>query len=172
MWRQTTNEIIIWICIVMFILGTLGNILGLIVFLSRKFRQTTYDRLSIGLLLLHTKIRLWITYKVGQSWLTCKLYRLSSCLRILSAFIIVAWTYERFAYVTIHYRFFTSHQFAKRYKHYFMGFVLFALICILTGPTVYFYQPVLVPLRSQSNTTSFRYFAEEESSFMFFVLFC
>lgn len=161
MWRQITNDIIDWICLIMFILGTLGNILGLIVFSSRKFRRTTYGRLAITSLiinllcvfryslLLHSTIRLWITYKVGQSWFICKLYRLSSCLRILSSFVIVAWTYERFTYVTIHYQLFANHRFAKRYKLYFMGLFLFIMICLLTGPTVYFYQPVLVPTRNQ-----------------------
>ncbi len=170
MWRQRANEIIDWICIIMFILGTLGNSLGLIVFSSRKFRQTTYGRLAIASLvinllcvfryslLLHSNIRLWITYKVGQSWFNCKLYRFSSCLRFLSAFVIVAWTYERFTYVTINYSLFTNHPILKRYKFYFMAFISLIIVFTLTGPTVYFYQPILIPLtdRSSSNTTSFR----------------
>jgi hypothetical protein len=159
--RQRTTEIIDWICIIMFILGTLGNILGLIVFSSRKFRRTTYGRLAIASLiinllcvfryslLLHSTTRLWITHKAGQSWFNCKLYRFSSCLRILSALVIVAWTYERFTYVTINYRFFTNHPFLKRYKFYLMGFISLIIISILTGPTVYFYQPILIPLINQ-----------------------
>ncbi|CAF4664039.1 unnamed protein product, partial [Rotaria sp. Silwood2] len=93
----TTNEIFDWICIIMIILGTIGNILGLIIFSSRKFRQTTYGKLAITSLiinllcvyryslLLHSSTRRWIAYKVAQSWFNCKLYRFSSCLRILSA---------------------------------------------------------------------------------------
>jgi len=163
MWRQRTNEIIDWICIIMFILGTLGNSLGLIVFSSRKFRRTTYGRLAIASLiinllcvfryslLLHSTTRLWITYKAGQSWFNCKLYRFSSCLRFLSAFVIMAWTYERFTYVTINYRLFTNHPFIKRYKFYFMGFISLIIVSALTGPTVYFYQPKLIPLINQLN---------------------
>jgi hypothetical protein len=161
--RQTTNEIIDWICIIMFILGTLGNSLGLIVFSSRKFRRTTYGRLAIASLiinllcvfryslLLHSTTRLWITYKVGQSWFNCKLYRFSSCLRFLSAFVIVAWTYERFTYVTINYSLFTNHPFVKRYKFYFMGFISLIIVSALTGPTVYFYQSRLIPLINRPN---------------------
>ncbi|CAF3420162.1 unnamed protein product [Rotaria socialis] len=142
----------------MFILGTLGNTLGLIVFSSRKFRRATYGRLAIASLvinllcvfryslLLHSSARRWLTYKVGQSWFNCKLYRFSSCLRILSALVIVAWTYERFTYVTINYRFFTNRPFFKRYKFYFMTFISLIIVGILTGPTVYFYQPRLIIL--------------------------
>jgi hypothetical protein len=166
MWRQRTNEIVDWICIIMFVLGTLGNILGLIVFSSRKFRRTTYGRLAIASLiinllcvfryslLLHTKTRRWITYKVGQTWFNCKLYRLSSCLRILSAFVIVAWTYERFTYVTINYSFFPNHPFLKRYKFYFMTFISLIIIGALTGPTVYFYQPKLKLFPTEQYLTS------------------
>ncbi|CAF3468925.1 unnamed protein product, partial [Rotaria sp. Silwood2] len=76
----TTNEIFDWICIIMIILGTIGNILGLIIFSSRKFRQTTYGKLAITSLiinllcvyryslLLHSSTRRWIAYKVAQSW--------------------------------------------------------------------------------------------------------
>lgn len=173
MWRQRTNEIIDWICIAMFILGTLGNSLGLIVFSSRKFRRTTYGRLAIASLIinllcvfrysliLHSNTRLWISHKVGQSWLNCKLYRFSSCLRILSAFVIVAWTYERFTYVTINYSFLTNHPFLRRYKFYFMVFISFIIVCTLTGPTVYFYQPTAILVMDRSNTTSDRYSIEK-----------
>ena len=172
MWRQRTNEIVDWICIIMFILGTLGNILGLIVFSSRKFRRTTYGRLAIASLiinllcvfryslLLHSKARRWISYKVGQNWFNCKLYRFSSCLRILSAFVIVAWTYERFTYVAINYNFFTNYPFIKRYKFYFMTLISLIIVGALTGPTIYFYQPKLILLPNQQNLTSnisFRY---------------
>ncbi|CAF0892970.1 unnamed protein product [Rotaria sordida] len=176
MWYQRTTEIIDWICIIMFILGTLGNTLGLIVFSSRKFRRTTYGRLAIASLiinllcviryslLLHSNARRWLTYKVGQSWFNCKLHRLSSCLRVLSALIIVAWTYERFTYVTVNYRFFTNRPFVKRYKFYFMGFISLIIVGILTGPTVYFYQPRLIILSNHqfifqqnlTSTTSYR----------------
>lgn len=152
MWRLTTAEIVDWTCIFMIILGTLGNTLGLIVFSSRKFRRTTYGRLAIASLiinllcvfryslLLHTSTRLWITHKAGQSWFTCKLYRISSCLRILSAFVTVAWTYERFTYVTSNFQSLTTNQYVKKYKFYFMISFCLMIIASLTGPTIYFYE--------------------------------
>ncbi|CAF2077611.1 unnamed protein product [Rotaria magnacalcarata] len=157
MWRQKTSEIVDWICIIMFILGTLGNTLGLIVFSSQKFRRATYGRLAIASLvinllcvfryslLLHSNARRWLTYKVGQSWFN-------------------SWTYERFTYVAVNYRFFTNRPFFKRYKFYLMTFISLIIVGILTGPTVYFYQPrlIIVPNNRSisqqdiSSTISFR----------------
>jgi hypothetical protein len=155
--RLITNEIVDWICIIMIILGSIGNSLGLIVFSSRKFRRTTYGRLAIASLiinllcvyryslLLHSDTRRWITYKVGQSWFNCKLYRFSSCLRILSALVTVVWTYERFTYVTKNFRFFKNNQFLKKYKFYLITFLSLIVVATLTGPTVYFYEPISIP---------------------------
>ncbi|CAF3956691.1 unnamed protein product, partial [Rotaria sordida] len=156
----TTNEIFDWICIIMIIFGTIGNSLGLIVFSSRKFRQTTYGKLAITSLiinllcvyryslLLHSNTRRLITYKVAQSWFNCKLYRFSSCLRILSAFVTVAWTYERFTYVTTNIRFFRNTLYVKKYKFYFMTISSLIIVAALTGSTVYFHELVSITLSS------------------------
>lgn len=150
--RLITNEIVDWICIVMLILGSIGNSLGLIVFSSRKFRRTIYGRLAIASLiinllcvyryslLLHSHTRRWITYKAGQSWFNCKLYRLSSCLRILSALVTVIWTYERFTYVTKNFQLISSNQFWEKWKFYFITILCLFIVTTLNGPTVYFYQ--------------------------------
>ncbi|CAF3309587.1 unnamed protein product [Rotaria socialis] len=154
----TTNEIFDWICIIMIILGTIGNNFGLIVFSSRKFRRTTYGRLAITSLiinllcvyryslLLHSNTRRWIAFKTGQSWFNCKLYRFSSCLRMLSAFVTIAWTYERFTYVTISFRLVTKNPYVKKYKFYFMTILSLIIITAVTGPTVYFYELKSIPL--------------------------
>ncbi|CAF1920370.1 unnamed protein product [Rotaria magnacalcarata] len=159
----------------MIILGTIGNNLGLIVFSSRKFRRTTYGRLAITSLiinllcvyryslLLHSNTRRWIAFKTGQSWFNCKLYRLSSCLRMLSAFVTVVWTYERFTYVTTNFRFFTKNPYVKRYKFYFMTILSLIIITAVTGPTVYFYElrsiPFFIPQTiNQQNETLIKIF--------------
>jgi hypothetical protein len=160
--HSTQSEIVDFICILMIVLGSLGNTLGLIVFSSRKFRRTSYARLAIASLvinllcvfryslLLHSETRRWITYKVGLSWFNCKLYRLSSCLRILSAFVTVVWTYERFTYVTSNFHFFSSHQWKVKLKFFVLISLSLLLIAALTGPTVYFYeaQAIAHPQRS------------------------
>ena len=147
-----TNEIVDLICIIMIILGTIGNSLGLIVFSSRKFRRSTYGRLAIGSLiinllcvyryslLLHSETRRWITYKAGQSWFNCKLYRLSSCLRLLSAVVTVVWTYERFTYVTKTFQLFPQNKSLQKYKFYLITLFSLVLVATVNGPTVYFYQ--------------------------------
>lgn len=154
----TTNEIFDSICIIMIILGTIGNSLGLIVFSSRKFRRTTYGKLAITSLiinllcvyryslLLHSTTRRWIAFKSGQSWFNCKLYRFSSCLRMLSAFVTIVWTYERFTYVTTNFRFFIKIPFIKKYKFYLMTILSLIIITAVTGPTVYFYELRLIPI--------------------------
>jgi hypothetical protein len=149
---ERTTDVLDCICLMMFILGTLGNTLGLVVFSSRKSRATTYGRLAIASLiinllcvfrysfLLHSSTRRWITYQVAQSWFNCKLYRFSSCLRILSSFVIVTWTYERFLYVTVSSHLISSHPLIRRYKFYVIALVSLMIIAVLTGPTVYFYE--------------------------------
>ena len=171
MLRLTISELVDWICVMMIILGTLGNSLGLIVFSSRKFRRTSYGRLAIASLiinllcvfryslLLHSETRRWITYKAAQSWFNCKLYRFSSCLRILSAFVTVAWTYERFSYVTTNFHFSSVDQLKNKVKFLLMATLSLLLITALTGPTVYFYRPKSVfssSGHSLGNTSFFR----------------
>lgn len=164
MWNERTNEIIDLICLTMLIVGTLGNLLGLIVFSSQKFRRTRYGRLALisflinilcvfrYSLLIHSKSRLWITHYVGQSFVACKLYRLSSCLRILSAFILVTWTYERFVYVTTNSS--KTNSFFQKYKFLFFTTIYLIIIGCLTGPNVYFYHQIYFLSTSiQSNQT-------------------
>ena len=166
MLRSTTTEIVDWICMVMLVLGSVGNSLGLIVFSSRKFRRTSYGRLAIASLiinllcvfryslLLHSSTRRWITFKAGQSWFNCKLYRLSSSLRILSALVTVAWTYERFSFVTTNIQFFTNNQRIQTCKFLLMAILSVLVVTALTGPTVYFYRPISPSRASHSSNTS------------------
>lgn len=176
MWNERMNDFIDLICILMLILGTIGNILGLIVFSSEKFRRTRYGRIALisflinflcvfrYSLLIHSKTRLWITYNVGQSWFLCKFYRFSSCLRILSSFILVTWTYERFIYVTNHCTYSMNNSFFAKYKFYFLTFIFFLIIGGLTGPNVYFYHQISRenPFFSfnQSNSSFFNQFVQ------------
>ena len=159
---KRTTEFVDSICILMMILGLIGNVLGLIVFSSRKFRRSTYGRLAIASLiinllcvfryslLLHSVIRRWITYKVGQRWFYCKLYRLSSCLRVLSSFLIVIWTYERYSYVTNNFQLISKNkcQFAL------LTIISLSIIVVLTGPNVYFYLPQQISLIDDESSNS------------------
>ncbi|CAF3984222.1 unnamed protein product, partial [Rotaria sp. Silwood1] len=106
--------VIDWICIILFVLGFIGNLLGLIVFSSRRFRCCpTYATLALTSftinlicivrysLVIHSTTRRWLSdYIVSVHWLTCKIYRLSSSFRVLSAWITVFWVIVRFVYVS------------------------------------------------------------------------
>lgn len=159
----STIAIINWICITLFVLGFIGNLLGLVVFSSRRFRCcSTYATLALTSftinlvciirysLLLHSTTRKWLSnHVVPRHWLTCKFYRLSSSFRVLAAWVTVFWVIERFFYVSFrlnllsncreHFRIF------EKYQYLVMGVVCLLMILIVTGPTVYFYAPI--PIR-------------------------
>lgn len=150
-----------WLCVILFILGFIGNLLGLAVFSSRRFRCcSTYATLaltsfSINLiciirysLLLHSTTRRWLSDNiVSMHWLTCKIFRLSSSFRVLAAWVTVFWVIERFIYVTSRLNVLSNrcekfHSFEK-YKYLFMIFIAFTMVIIVTGPTVIFFSPNL-----------------------------
>jgi hypothetical protein len=146
-----------WICVSLFILGFIGNVLGLVVFSSRRFRCcSTYAVLaltsfSINLiciirysLLLHSTTRRWLSNNiVSIHWLTCKIFRLSSSFRVLAAWVTVFWVIERFIYVTsrLHLLFNNREKFRLFEKYKFLCMIIIALIMVIivTGPTVIFF---------------------------------
>lgn len=148
-----------WICVILFILGFIGNLLGLVVFSSRRFRCcSTYATLaltsfSINLiciirytLLIHSTTRRWLSDNVvAIHWLTCKIYRLSSSIRVLAAWVTVFWVIERFVYVTSRLHLFYNrgekYHFLKRYKFLCMIIIALIMVAIVTGPTVIFFAP-------------------------------
>jgi hypothetical protein len=145
----------------LFILGFIGNVLGLVVFSSRRFRCcSTYAVLaltsfSINLiciirysLLLHSTTRRWLSNNiVSIHWLTCKIFRLSSSFRVLAAWVTVFWVIERFIYVTsrLHLLFNNREKFRLFEKYKFLCMIIIALIMVIivTGPTVIFFSPNL-----------------------------
>lgn len=145
-----------WLCVILFILGFIGNLLGLVVFSSRRFRRcTTYAILALTsfsinficiiryTLLLHSTTRRWLSdYIVSTHWLTCKIFRLSSAFRVLAAWVTVFWVIERFIFVTSRLRLFFDRRekknFLSRYKFIFMIFIAFIFVFVVTGPTVFF----------------------------------
>ncbi|CAF1175629.1 unnamed protein product [Didymodactylos carnosus] len=151
------------LCIALFVLGLIGNIIGLIVFSSRRFRHTTYAHLAVASfalnllcvfrysILLNSSTRKWMSITVAHSWLNCKLYRLSSCLRILSAWITVFWVYERFLYVwNILQSILINRTWLTKYKYYCLTFISFIIVLIVTGPSVYFYIPQTINITLSS----------------------
>ncbi|CAF2111452.1 unnamed protein product [Rotaria magnacalcarata] len=156
------------ICVVLFVLGFIGNLLGLIVFSSRRFRCcSTYATLAlasfgtnlIGIiryaLLIHSTTRRWLSDNiVNLHWITCKIFRLSSSIRVISAWITVFWVIERFAYVTSRLNLFYNRgekcHFFGKYKFLCMITIALTMVAIVTGPNVFFYELNL----SNSNETN------------------
>ena len=151
-----------WICVSLFILGFIGNLLGLIVFSSRRFRCcSTYSTLAltsftVNLIciirysfLLHSTTRRWLSdHFVGLHWLTCKIYRSSSSVRVIAAWVTVFWVIERFVYVSSRLNLMFKQKFHCHYiDHYrYALMIIFCTIMIflITGPTVYFYSPIMI----------------------------
>jgi hypothetical protein len=151
-----------WICIILFILGFIGNLLGLVVFSSRRFRRcSTYATLALTSftinlicivrysLLLHSRTRRWLSdHVVSAYWLTCKIYRLSSAFRVLAAWITVFWVIERFIYVSSRLNLLFNRrekfQIFTKYKYFCMICISLIMIMIVTGPTVIFFAPHLI----------------------------
>jgi hypothetical protein len=150
------------ICIILFTLGFIGNLIGLIVFSSRRFRCcSTYALLALTsfainlvciiryTLLLYSTTRRWLSDGiVGTHWLTCKIFRISSSFRVLAAWVTVFWVIERFVYVTtrLHVLFNRRDRFAHLSKYKYLTMITVALIMVIcvTGPTVFFFSPNLV----------------------------
>ncbi len=97
-------------CIILFILGVMGNVLGLVIFSSScRFRRisTVYVYLatwsSITNLLcviryasiLHSTSRYFLRQLVGETWWTCKSYEFSFSFRVISSWITLFWMFER-----------------------------------------------------------------------------
>jgi len=151
--------VIDWICIILFVLGFIGNVLGLVVFSSRRFRCcSTYATLAlisftINLicivrysLILHSTTRRWLSeYVVNTQWLTCKFYRLSSSFRVLAAWVTVFWVIERFIYVSSRLNVLFNQrerfQICGKYKYFFMLCISLIMIMIVSGPTTIFSAP-------------------------------
>jgi hypothetical protein len=150
-----------WLCVVLFVLGFIGNLLGLVVFSSRRFRCcSTYAILALTsfsinficiiryALLLHSTTRRWLSDNVvSVHWLTCKIFRLSSAFRVLAAWVTVFWVIERFIYVSsrLHLLFNQREKFIVLLRYKFLCMIIIALIMvvIVTGPNVILFSPHL-----------------------------
>ncbi|UJR21718.1 hypothetical protein I4U23_024795 [Adineta vaga] len=160
-----------YICIVLFILGFIGNLLGLIVFSSRRFRCcSTYVILALTSftinlvcivrysLLLHSTARLWLTKNVVDIyWLACKLFRLTTSFRVLSAWVTVFWVIERFIYVLsrLNVLFNRREKFRilENYKYVCMICISLIMVMTVSGPITFFYAPILDSFDPTNSTT-------------------
>lgn len=153
------SEITDFICLTLFILGFIGNLLGIIVFSSRRFRCcSTYASLALSSFvinfmcttrysfLLYSQSRRWLSENfIGTSWLACKIFRFTSSFRVLAAWVTVFWVIERFIYVTARLHMVRSEQYQcarlKKFKYVLLVLIATIMFLIVTGPTVFFFSP-------------------------------
>ncbi|CAM4901570.1 unnamed protein product [Rotaria socialis] len=164
-----------WICVVLFVLGFIGNLLGLLVFSSRRFRCcSTYATLALAsfginliciiryAFLLHSTTRRWLSDNlVNLHWMTCKIYRLSSSIRVIAAWVTVFWVIERFVYVASRLNLFYNRgekcHFLGKYKFLCMITIALIMVAIVTGPTVFFFAPNLSNLNETNSSAKCTY---------------
>lgn len=140
----------------LFVLGIVGNVLGLFLFSSsRRSRRisSSYVILAtsssiVNLLcvvryafILHSVSRKHLQHLVGHVWWACKGYELSFCIRVISSWITLYWMFERLLCVSKRLR--SCFNAWKSYKIIFpFPFILLLLILIsVIGPPVYMFQP-------------------------------
>jgi hypothetical protein len=149
-------QIINMLSVILFILGVVGNILGLFLFsLSRRTWRisSSYACLAtcssiVNLFciiryasILHSTTRCVLQELVGQTWWACKLYEFSFTFRIISSWIILFWMFERLICISTRLRTF-FHQFYSFRLNFIIPIITIILIlgCVI-GPPVYMYQP-------------------------------
>jgi hypothetical protein len=147
-------------CGILFILGIVGNMLGLFIFsLSRRTWRISsiYACLatcsSITNLLcviryafvLHSISRQILYELVQQTWWACKFFEFTFSFRIISSWITVFWMFERLMCVSKRLR--TSFNQCVSYKLSFMIPIIMIILIIgcVIGPPVYLYQPETIP---------------------------
>ncbi|CAF1172085.1 unnamed protein product [Adineta steineri] len=163
------------ICIILFVLGFIGNLLGLVVFSSRRFRCcSTYATLALTSfavnlicivrysLLLHSATRLWLTDNIIHiHWLACKFFRLSSSSRVIAAWVTVFWVIERFIYVSsrlnVLFHRHGRYRIFEKYKYVYMICILLFIVMIVSGPITIFYAPYPISLNRTDSSTKCTY---------------
>ena len=143
-------------CSVLFILGVIGNVLGLFIFSSsrRSWKiSSMYAHLatlsSITNLLcliryasiLHSSTRQILSDWIGREWWACKTYELSFAFRLFSAWITLFWMLERLICVSRRLK-----TLIKRWNTYKLIFILpillLAVVCACTiALPMYMFQP-------------------------------
>ncbi len=147
------------LCIILFILGVVGNMLGLFIFsLSRRTWRVSsvYACLAacsstINLLcviryasIIHSTSRYILSELVGKKWWACKIYQFSSCFRFISSWITLFWMFERLMCVST-----KLPSFFRRWNLFKLKLIIPIIIISIIlggviGPPVYMFQPEII----------------------------
>ena len=146
------------ICIVLVILGVVGNLLGLFIFSSsRRTWRTSSIYVSLATsssitnllcviryaLVLHSISRLFLRQLVGDQWWACKVYEFTFSFRIISSWIVLFWMFERLMCVSKKLQIFINRWISKSFKLIIPIIMLILIFVCVIGPPVYMYQPMI-----------------------------
>jgi len=147
------------VCDILFILGVVGNVLGLFIFsLSRRTRRVSSIYVCLATcssitnllcvirytLILHSTSRHILRQLVGQKWWACKLYALSFSFRVISSWITLFWIFERLICVSTRLRTFFNRWFSYKLKVLIPIIMIILILSCVIGPSVYMYQPEII----------------------------
>ncbi|CAF0995808.1 unnamed protein product [Adineta steineri] len=159
-------------CYILFILGIIGNTLGLFVFCSsrRSWRiSSTYTFFASSssiinffcmlkyVFVLHSSSRNILHDLVGQKWWACKLFEFSFSFRVISSWITLFWMFERLTCVSRKLRLLSER--CEPYKIKFIVPVVMMIIifsCVILPP-VYMYQPQITSNDALNSTPNMMY---------------
>jgi len=147
------------LCIILFIFGIIGNILGLIIFSSSRHTwriSSVYVCLaacsSITNLLcviryasiFHSTSRHILRELIGRTWWACKIYEFSFSFRVISSWITLFWMFERLICVSKRLKTFFNRCNSCTFKFLIpIIMIIFILGCVI-GPPLYIYQPEII----------------------------
>jgi hypothetical protein len=147
-------------CNVLFILGVIGNMLGLFIFsLSRRTWRisSVYACLAIcssitNLLcviryasILHSTSRNILHQLVGHIWWACKFYEFTVSFRVISSWITLFWIIERLMCVSTELQTFFNQCNSWKFKSIIPIMMMILILSCVIGPPVYMYQPEIMP---------------------------
>ena len=148
-------------CYTLFILGLVGNLLGLFIFSSsrRTWRiSSVYASLatcsSITNLLcvvryvfvLHSKSRIILRQLIGRSWWACKFYEFSFSFRVIASWITLFWMFERLMCVSTRLRTLLNQRMSFKMKLIIPVVILIIILGCVIGPPIYMFQPTRMPV--------------------------
>ena len=154
--NSTGSKLIDILCYILIIVGIIGNVLGLIIFLSSRRCwkiSSTYVYLSsscsiINMLcvirygcVLHSKCQNILHDLVGEKWWACKLYEFSFSFRVLSSWLTLFWMFERLTCILPKLKSFLNRSISCKLQFIIPTLTFIVLFILIIGLPVYMFQP-------------------------------
>ncbi|UJR32387.1 hypothetical protein I4U23_019849 [Adineta vaga] len=146
------------LCFILFIMGIVGNIFGLLFFFSIRRRWTiSSDYIGSAISSSITNLLCLIRYSsilysvtrhplhqlVQNNWWACKIYEFSFSFRVISAWIILFWMFERLMCVSSGLRTFFNRWLSFKFNFMIPITTIIVIIGCVVGPSVFMFEPQL-----------------------------